>query len=241
MPPGRSWQEDKSEMNPSVRWVTVTEQGVWRVGRSPDPIYFAAPPSPAHLDSPTAGNRFDSPTQDYRVCYFATKLDGCFGETLARFRPDPKLLAVSREEGFMLAGEIPADWRHRRLAVRARPVGNGTPTRFVDAEALDTRQVLRGELGELLAYHGHKDLDVAIVRGADRRITRWIGRWAYEQRNEDGTPTYAGIRYLSRLNTRWECWAVFDRVQLEELERRPILRGDDALSRVARCFDLTVF
>ena len=225
----------------SVRWVTPAAEGFWRVGRSPDPIYFAEPPDPALLNNATTGNRFDSPTRDYRVCYFATQLDGCFGETLARFRPDPKLIAASTEEGFMLSGEVPADWRHRRLAVRVRPVENGSTVRFLNVETLDTRQVLRSELAELLAFHGYKDLDVSVVRGGDRRITRWIGRWAFLQRDDDGAPTYAGVRYLSRLSTSWECWAVFNRVKLEEQERRPILRGDDSLARIASAYGLTVF
>jgi hypothetical protein len=172
-----------------------------------------------------------------------TQLDGCFGETLARFRPDPELIAISTEDGHMPAGEVPADWRVRRLAVRVRPVETESMPviRFLDVEALETREVLRTELAEILAFHRYRDLDVATVRGADRRITRWIGKWAYSQRDEDGSPTYAGVRYLSRLNTDWECWAVFHDVALEEQERRPILRRDDALGRIAETYGLIVF
>jgi hypothetical protein len=140
-----------------VQWTSAPDTGFWRIGRSPDPIRFSPAPEPEALDSPTAGNRFDSPTRGYSVCYFATQLAGCFGETLARFRPDPALAAVAAE------------------------------------------------------------------------------------RNPDGNPTYAGIRYLSRLNTSWECWAVFDRVKLTELERRPILQGDEALAGVASTYGLRVF
>lgn len=35
---------------------------------------------------------------------------------------------------------------------------------------------------------------------------------------------FAGIRYLSRLSTEWECWALFENVALAEQERRPIRR-----------------
>lgn len=223
-----------------AKWALAPADGFWRIGRSPDPIYFAPPPDPEALDGPSTGNRFDSPTRGYSVCYFATELTGCFGETLARFRPDPGLTSVSNESGFMLSGEVPADWRHRRLAVRARPIDSGSG-RFLDVEAIETREWLRTELGELLAFHGYSDLDVSVVRGGDRRITRWIGAWAYDQRAENGAPLYAGVRYLSRLNSDWECWAVFDRVQLEELERKPLLEGDAELSAVASLFNLRVF
>jgi len=79
------------------------------VGRSPNPVFFADPPPADLLDYPHSGNRFDSPTENFRVCYFASNLEACFGETLARFRPDPSLIAATNEEGFMAAGEVPAD------------------------------------------------------------------------------------------------------------------------------------
>jgi len=196
--------------------------GLWRVGRSPDPLRFGDPLPPSLLESPNTGNRFDSPTGDYRVCYFATTLDACFGETLSRFRPDPGLSAIAHEEGFMALGEVPADWRHRRIAVRTAPAPSTAipANRFLDVEAAETRALLRNELGELLAYYGYTDLDVPTVRGADLRITRWIGRWAYEQRDADNRLKFAGIRYLSRLSSEWECWALFEDVALDEQERR---------------------
>ncbi len=230
-------------MSPSPSVVVPPKAGLWRVGRSPDPLRFSDPPDPDLLDCPSAGNRFDSPTKDYRVCYFASTLDGCFGETLSRFRPNPRLAAAAQEEGFMSTGEVPADWRHRRLAIRVTPTPSSRlPTiRFLDVEAAETRAVLRDELGELLAFYGYTDLDIPTVRGGDRRITRWIGRWAYNQRDEEDRPVFAGLRYLSRLSSEWECWAVFEDVALIEQELRPILRHDEALSRVASLYGLTVF
>jgi hypothetical protein len=143
----------------------------------------------------------------------------------------------------MALGEVPADWRHRRLAVRVTPQpSDAIPTlRFLDVEAAETRAVLRNEIGELLAYYGYSNLDVPTVRGADRRVTRWIGRWAYEQRDSDGRLRFAGIRYLSRLSSEWECWALFEDVALDEQERRPITRDDHALKRLADLYGLTVF
>lgn len=223
--------------------VPQPHRGMWRVGRSPDPVHFGEPLPADQLDNPHTGNRFDSPTADYRVCYFATTLDGCFGETLARFRPDPELVEAATEEGFMAVGEVPAAWRQRRLAVRVRaePSPRLPSVRFLDVEGLSTRQVLRGELAPLLAYYGYRDLDVPTVRGADRRITRWIGKWAHDQRDDTGLPVFAGVRYLSRLSSDWECWAVFDDVPLRELARQPILQDERTLRRVARAYELRVF
>ena len=78
-------------MAPQAKVVGPPAGGLWRIGRTPNPR-FGDPPDPDLLDSPSAGNRLDSPTQAYRVCYFASTLDGCFGETLARFRPSPALI-----------------------------------------------------------------------------------------------------------------------------------------------------
>lgn len=213
------------------------------MGRSPDPIEFPDPPKADELDHSRAGNRFDSPTENFRVCYFATDLEACFGETLARFRPDPALIAAADEDGFMPAGEVPADWRNQRIAVQVEfvPSERLPELRFLDVEALSTRRELRTELASLLAFYGYEDLDVPTVRGGDRRITRWIAKWAFEQRDADDLPIFAGIRYLSRLNTDWECWAVFHDVEIREIAREPIERENPALEAIANHFDLRVF
>jgi hypothetical protein len=143
----------------------------------------------------------------------------------------------------MAVGEVPADWRHRRLAVRVMPEASDTvpAIRFLDVESANTRALLRSELGELLAYYGYRDLDVPTVRGGDRRITRWIGRWAYERRDAQDRLEFAGIRYLSRLSSRWECWALFEGVTLRAVEQQPVMRDDESLLAIADLYDLTVF
>ncbi|HET7508865.1 MAG TPA: RES domain-containing protein [Solirubrobacterales bacterium] len=223
--------------------------GVWRVGRDPDPLAASKSGGSSEVLKPGTGNRFDSPSGNFGVRYFATSLDGCFGETLARFRPDPLLSKVIGDEwrklGFMEVGDIPADWRQRRTAVRVGFPGGGHNAKFkggvqfLDIESVETREAMRSDLAPLLAYYHYDDLDVALVRGRDRRVTRYISQWVFEQVDEDGHPLYAGIRYLSRLNTEWECWAVFDDVEIEELERRP-LRGDDrSYKKIAKLYGLT--
>lgn len=219
------------------------------MGRDPDPLAPSKSGGSSEVLKPGTGNRFDSPSGNFGVRYFATSLDGCFGETLARFRPDPLLSEVIgdewRELGFMAVGDIPADWRQRRTAVRVGFPSGGHNAKFkdggqfLDIESVETREAMRSDLAPLLAYYHYDDLDVALVRGRDRRVTRYISQWVFEQADEDGDPLYAGIRYLSRLNTAWECWAVFDDVEIEELERRPI-RGDDrSYKKIAKLYGLT--
>ena len=78
-----------------------------------------------------------------------------------------------------------------------------------------------------------------MVRGQDRRVTRLIASWAYKTAMEDGG-FFAGIRYLSRIDSDWELWAVFDDVPIEPVGTRPILRETDELREIAADFGLTV-
>jgi len=199
-----------------------------------------ARPSPSPAAWPgRGGNRFDSPDGAYEVLYFASRLEGCFGETLARLRPNPRLVEVIGKDwdGWMTPGAVSADWRHRRLAVRASGPDDAV---YLDVEDPDAREHLFGELATYLVPWGYEDLDVAAVRGRDRRVTRLISLWAHQERTAGGAPRYAGIRYLSRLDSAWECWAVFSRTPLEVREALPIGRQMPALQAVAGRFGLTV-
>jgi hypothetical protein len=186
---------------------------VWRVGRAPDPINFPDPPKADDLDYPRAGNRFDSPTENFSVCYFATDLRACFGETLSRFRPNPALAEATQEDDFMQVGEVPADWRNQRIAVRANFVPNKVVAdiRFLDVEALKTRRALEGELAPLLAYYGYSELDIPTVRGgsADHAMDRQVGvrparrgRKARVRRYPLPVATQHGLGMLGRLPRR---------------------------------------
>jgi hypothetical protein len=76
----------------------IEQDGVWRVGREPDLLSASWSSKSSELGKPNTGNRFDSPTGEYGVRYFATTLDACYGETLARFRADKKLVKVMTGE-----------------------------------------------------------------------------------------------------------------------------------------------
>lgn len=221
---------------PAITLAYAPEEGLWRVARG-DPFALRDPPPPLSLSDRGVGNRFDSAAGNYRVWYFATELEGCYAETLAPLRPDPAVIQAigGDEEGFMPFGEVAADWRQRRIAVRAtfpedRP--------FLDVEASGTRAVLRNKLASVLPMLGLDDVDVAAIRSKDRRLTRIVSQWAWEEHEAPGASPYAGIRFCSRLGSEWECWAVFEDVLPQECERRPILRGDAALKRVANLYGL---
>ncbi|HVF04418.1 MAG TPA: RES domain-containing protein [Frankiaceae bacterium] len=215
---------------------TVAAPGrVWRIGRGSEPLTVRRC-EPADATSPRCGKRFDSSTGDYDVLYFGTTLEACFGETLARLRPSIDVIALVREEweqrGFMAVGAVPADWRTRRTAVAVT---------FGDVEHPDTHTFLRRELALGLSALGYRDLDVGVLRGSDRRVTQLVSEWVYRRVDGSGAQRYAGIRYLSRVCSDWECWAVLGDVELVPLELKPITLDVPELQRVAKQFELQVF
>lgn len=215
--------------------------GLWRIGRGDDPL---KPPDPAaiFMGDTVAGNRFDSFAGNYPVLYFGTDLQACFGETLNRYRKDPRLAFIDdewRDRCFMPRGTVPADWRSRRMVVRTSVPDEAV---FFNVAHPDNISLLREQLLPIFSMFGHDDLDLGVIQGTDRRVTRLISQWAWQQVDDDGNKVFAGVRYMSRMNTQWECWGVFaDFVPIREDERRPVLLSMPELSAVANIYDLTVF
>lgn len=229
-------------MSDDVAVRQLPSAGVWRVGPTTDPYETHPPLTAEDLNNPKVGNRFDSPVGSYSVLYFGTTLQVCFGEVLARFRADPGLAELVKGEwsdrSFMAPGTVPADWRHRRSAVRAETQNS---VDFLDVESLVTRRTLGKVLAVPLAAYEVTDLDVSAIRTGDRRVTRLISGWAWSKVDTHGAPRYGGVRYLSRLNSDWECWALFDRTPTRELARRAIGRNMPELQEIANLYELTVF
>ena len=69
-------------------------------------------------------------------------------------------------------------------------------------------------------------------------MTRAIAEWAYLAVDLDSDePAFSGVRYVLRLDD-WECWSIFDRTPLAELERRSITLEMSELVRVGASFGL---
>ena len=105
-------------------------------------------------------------------------------------------------------------------------------------------QHLRTALGSLVAHLHLADVDLSSVTGYQRRFTQGCARYIYEQLDEFRRPRYAGIRNVSRLNSQWECWAVFDD-RLRHVRGWPslpvtILADDRGLLSAAALFNLTI-
>jgi hypothetical protein len=72
---------------------SVTPDGeLYRLGRMPDP--WAWPDWAYAGEDGTFGNRYDDPLSEYRALYASSQRLGTLIETLARFRPDPAIIAA---------------------------------------------------------------------------------------------------------------------------------------------------
>ncbi len=229
------------------QWVTTPAplEGIWRVGQTPDPLAFNPEfPPPLELGKEnSAGNRFDAPDQSYRVLYFATEKRGAFGETLARYRPNPDLQLLVTEDwrsnGRMEVGCLPSDWRHQRAIARATPPEG---SEFLNVEDRRTRDLITRQVGAIFSFYGiQRPVDVPDIRGHDYTLPRVVSWWVYRQVLDSGDPRFAGLRYVSRIDSEWECWAVFDRTEMVLEEIRTIEKDDPDLMAIATGWDLTVF
>jgi hypothetical protein len=208
--------------------VARTPRGpLYRIGRAPNPLDW--PPREF-----TGANRFDDPLGAFRVLYAARQRVACFAESLAPFRPALAVLAreaaAGGDEPAEEAVTIPLNWLRKRAIAQFR-LGRG---RWLDLRVVETFQALRPVLARQAAAVAVIDIDLGSVAGPRRDFTQAIARWAYEQ-------GYHGIAYKSRLDHRFDCWAVFDTATIEPVGDPEPLRPDDPdLGRVAALFRLAL-
>lgn len=114
--------------------------------------------------------------------------------------------------GYMKIGSVPADWRIRRSAVRVALARDAV---FLDVEDPQTHEALTFRMAARLAVLDVDRLDVPTVRGPRRDITREISDWA--------------------------CWAVFEDVDVNPLETKPITLDMPDLQKIAEFYRLQIF
>jgi hypothetical protein len=195
-------------------------------------------------DDGTFGNRFDDPRGEYRVLYASTQRLGTFLETLARFRPDPALVAAFAEmtidEGdddafpTIPPGHVPRSW------LTERSIGTGShPGPFADIGHADSLAHLRVALAGRLLHHGLDDLDAGDIRKrAPRPFTQEISRYVFEHGRDDQGTHLVGIRYLSRLGDDIENWAIFEGTMPEHITSAALTEEDADLATAMATFGL---
>jgi hypothetical protein len=201
--------------------------GFWRATTHPEPMDPPPPPPPLREADPRddASGRWDAPSGEYRVLYCATEPEGALGEKLAPFMPN--VSAVQRVEGFLDEDPDPEfadDFLEASLAsadidsfgwllahAPALPAA-----RFIDVWHPATAVALFSQAASLLKEFGLHVLDIRALVDKRRPFTRRLGailRGAAT--TEAGELRASGLRYDSRLQPRWECWALWEPLPLD--------------------------
>jgi hypothetical protein len=215
------------------------EGEIYRLGRKPDP--WSWPDWAYASEDGTFGNRYDDPRSAYRVLYASSLRLGTLLETLARFRPDPAIVAVEidgdpRDAAYetLAAGVVPASWLENRTLGTAR-----CDEVFADVGHARSLVFLRTALAAEVVRYGLKDLDAGAIRAAvPRGFTHEVSRYVYECTDEQGNGAFRGIGYLSRLGDDIRNWAIFEPARIEVLERPELARDDPDLGQALSLFAL---
>ena len=198
------------------------------------------PLGPAQWGS-TFHGRFDDPRivdgkdtgSCFRMVYLATRLVGAFGEKIQDFIPDPSNVQKYRSGGYpdniaLLGNWIPKDWSGTLWIGKTLLAPN---LRFLDLYDVGTRTALTftRDLKKHVAALPGRYLNVSALTGKTKRhrtLTQHIALHAYQSTDSLGKPLFDGIRYMSHLNTDWECWAVFYDRMMHSPEPKQRFRND---------------
>ena len=259
MAPGLADRIQQMGRNP-LRFDRPTYPASWRgVSAADEPALLSAPPhlwlvvrsvapsAPQSLEIPRpgrwpTGSRFDSATGSFRVTYLGSTLQACLGESLSVLRPKADIaLEVEgewRQRNWMEPGSIAADWRHRRRVIKVEIASRRS---FLNLESPAVTSELDSTLQATIAALGYEHLDQELLRGPDRRVTTFLSDHLWKQTDDHGQPRFAGIRYRSRHNIDWECWAVFEQTPLNAVEQLTLDEDDPAVVEVGSFFNLRIF
>jgi hypothetical protein len=204
---------------------------IYRLGRKPDP--WAVPDWASAGSNGTFGNRFDDPEGMYRVLYASSQRLGCFLETLARFRVDPKLLSelaeIEGDDDHFPLGEVPLEWTEKRMMGQATCGGEY-------AEVCSSQWIsrLRVVLAGHLQSFAVNDLDASVLQmSAPRALTQLVSRVVFAER-------FAGIYYRSKYGHDLENWALFEPFQIEVLGSESIRVEDPDFQQALQLHHLKI-
>ena len=210
---------------------------LYRIARGTNPWAFTdwSRASTDSYGAHTFGNRFDDPAGEYRVIYASSQLLSCYVETLARFRPDPKLkeelAAIKGEDDFQPIGYISTDWFNDRYIGRARVKG-----RYADLYTAEWVSQLRPHLQPECIELGLPDFDLSVLMQAQKRI---ITQMASNYVN--GIGSFDGIYYASRYGRDLENWALFEfRTEIHPIEIHGVSPNDPVLLEALDILQLQV-
>jgi hypothetical protein len=156
---------------------------------------------------------------------------GCFLETLARFRIDPKLAAelaaIEGEEDHFPLGEVPLEWLQKRILGVTTAEGE-----YADICSSEWISRLRKSLAAHLSRFGVEDIDASVLqKTAPRTLTQFVSRIVFY----DG---FSGIHYLSKYGHDIENWALFEPFQIDVRDPETVGVDDPDLQLALRLHSL---
>ena len=210
-----------------------------RVAAWPEP--FDPPPTSPPLGTSTdLGHRYDAPDASWLTLYTAGSGDGAFGEKLAYFRfsqgleqkiddfleadpdqPEPP----SRAE---LGSEDVDDWTYGTAEANQE-------VWLIDVMHPHTHEACWPALRSLLAAYGHHRMDNGATLSPNRLLTRQIAGHLHELAVAtigEGVAV-AGLRFESSLWSEWECFALWEPLELAPSQIAPVSLDDDDLRSAA--------
>ena len=202
---------------------------IYRLGRKPYP--WAVPDWASAGPDGTFGNRFDDPGGIYRVLYASSQRLGCFLETLARFRVDPKLLAaladIEGENDYFPLGEVPLEWIEKRMMGVATAGGE-----YADVCSRQWISRLRVVLARPIQRFGVNDLDASVLQmTAPRALTQLVSRVVFSE-------GLSGIHYKSKYGHDIDNWALFEPFEISARNSESIRPDDPHLQRALQLHGL---
>lgn len=202
---------------------------IYRLGRKPDP--WSLPDWASAGSDGTFGNRFDDPEGMYRVLYASSQRVGCFLETLARFRVDPKVMAelaeIEGENDYCPLGEVPLEWVKKRVMGVATAAGE-----YADICSSEWVSRLRIVLAGHLKRFGLDDLDASVLQmTAPRKLTQLVSRIVFSE-------GLSGIYYRSKYGHDVENWALFEPFHINVKDSESIQSDDPDLQRALKLHSL---
>ena len=221
-------------IDPSRLKRTTPGTRVWRVGRRPAPWEwvdwkYASP------ETGTFPGRWDSPVpRTYRTIYAATFPQGALLEVLARFRPDPQVVAAMSAvdvdgadadlHSTVVAGVIPEEWFDERMLTSADLAGE-----YCDVAHSETIAALRPDYLAIAVDEFHQnDFDASVLQNAlVRPLTQALSADLYALTVNDQAPAIEGIRFLSRFGADQELWTVFEQPADGTASR--LINGEDSI------------
>jgi len=194
-----------------AEWPASAEH-IYRLARAPNAWQFTDWANAG--EDGTFPNRWDDPMGVYRVLYACRQRLGTFVETLARFRPDPLVIAglaeIEGEDDLPGPGNLPRSWLQGRVVGEAE--AEGAFAMVGHSRSLD---YLREAMPASRVRYNLDDLDAASIRlSAPRRFTQEVSRVIYECSTTDDRRAFDGVYYLSRLGDDLENLAIFEPAQL---------------------------